>query len=284
MSASASHDHPELEKLARFAAEVARWGGELARSQIGRVQPERKGDRSVVTEADRAAQEAIFTAISARYPAHALLGEESGSGTHGYRGGSNYCWVVDPIDGTRNYARGVECYVTSVGVLLDGLPVAGALYEPPRDRMFIAWRGGGAWMISNATGDSPSTIRLPSLSDLPINPDTTIAVSTINNRPAMPQLREWIEKYIFRNAGSLCTHLIWVALGWVDGAYSQQAKLWDIVAGAVLIKETGGRFTRPDGSPMWPVDPATYAGVDLPLVTGRATFHAELLRSLMNGK
>lgn len=261
---------------------MARLGGGLARDQIGQVLSERKGDRSVVTEADRAAQEAIFAAIAKQFPGHAFLGEESGSGTHCYRGGSDYCWVVDPIDGTRNYARGVECYVTSVGVMHEGVPVAGALYEPPRDRMFLAWRGGGAWLIRDGEGASPRMMRLPGLADKPINPDTTIAVSTINNRPAIPQLREWIEKYIFRNAGSLCTHLIWVALGWVDGAFSQQAKLWDIVAGAVLVEEVGGRLTRPDGSPLWPVDPCAYPGVDMPLVAGRPTFHAELLRSLGN--
>lgn len=274
--------HPsELENLARFAAEIARLGGGLALDLIGRVATERKGDRSVVTEADRAVQEAIFTSIRARFPDHALLGEEAANGSHSYRVGSGYCWVVDPIDGTRNYARGVECYVTSVGVMYEGAPVAGALYEPPRDRMFTAWRGGGAWIAGDG---QPTLTRLPQLRDKPINPDTTLAVSTMNNRPAMPQLREWIEKYIFRNAGSLCTHLIWVAQGWIDGAFSQQAKLWDIVAGALLIEECGGQFTRPDGSPMWPIDSEKYKGEDLPLVTGTQTFHAALLRSLANSK
>lgn len=280
-------DQPELAELARFAAEVARLGGNLAREQMGRVQSERKGDRSVVTEADRAVQAAIFSGISARYPGHALLGEEVAAGSHCYRGGSDYCWVVDPIDGTRNYARGVECYVTSVGLLHQGMPVAGALYEPPRDRMFMAWRGGGAWTMSG-TGrgatESAELVRMPQAQDKPLNSDTTIAVSTVNNRPVAPHLRDWIEKYIFRNAGSLCTHLIWVAQGWVDGAFSQQAKLWDIVAGAVLIEETGGRFTRPDGGPIWPIDPAGYLGTDIPLVTGRPNFHAELLKSLRNSE
>jgi len=277
----------ELNAFARFAAELAHIGGTLARTQIGTVPVERKGDLSLVTQADRAAQHAILSAIADRYPQHAVLGEETLAAPHRHAvsGPSDYCWVVDPIDGTRNYARGVESYVTSVGLLHRGVPVAGALYEPPRDRMFMVWRGGGAWRADGyaqggaAAGAARAFDRMPSAPDKPIDTDTTIAISTLNGRSLTPLMRQWIETYVFRNAGSLCTHLIWVALGWVDGAYSTQAKLWDIAAGALLVEESGGRFTRPDGGPIWPIDTAAYTGADLPLVTGTPTFHAELLRS-----
>jgi len=267
----------DLESLARFAADVARIGGDLAREQIGRVTAERKGDSSLVTEADRAAQHAILSAIADRYPDHTVLGEETLAAPqrHGVSGHSDYCWVVDPIDGTRNYARGVETYVTSVGLLHEGVPVAGALYEPPRDRMFVTWRGGGATLNGRV---------LPSAPDRPIDSDTTIAISTLNGRPLTPLMHRWIETYVFRNAGSLCTHLIWAALGWVDGAYSTQAKLWDIAAGALLVEETGGRMTDPQGGSLWPIDPAKYANTNIPLVVGTPTFHAALLESVTRAK
>lgn len=273
MSRTSPLDPTELADLARFAESLARLGGGMARDQMGSVTAERKGDASLVTQADRAVQHAILTAIAERHPEHAVLAEETlvEPDRHGVSGPSDYCWVIDPIDGTRNYARGVQTYVTSVGLLHRGRPVAGALYEPPRDRMFVAIRGGGATL---------NGMRLPHAPDRPIDSDTTIAMSTLNGRALTPVMRQWIESYVFRNAGSLCTHLIWVALGWVDGAYSTQAKLWDIAAGALLVEETGGRFTDPNGGPIWPIDPSKYTGADMPLVTGTPTFHAELLRSL----
>jgi len=263
---------PSLTEFLRFAESLARLGGGIARSYFGRVSATRKSDASLVTEADHAVQHAILSEIARAYPDHAVLGEETIARPEAHRAAAHaeYCWVIDPIDGTRNFARGVETYVTSVGLLHRGSPVAAALYDPPRDRLFAARLGGGA------TQDG----RPLSTGDRPIDTDTTLALSTLNGRPLTPRIQRWMETFVFRNAGSLCMHLIWVAQGQCDGAYSTQAKLWDIAAAALLVTEAGGRVTDLSGHPLWPIDVAIYAGQDVPLIAATRTMHDRLIRSI----
>lgn len=258
--------------LRQTAVELARLGGEMAASWFGRVTSTRKADGTPVTEADHAVQEAILAVVGERHPDHAILVEEAVPRPERHRAAADadYCWVVDPIDGTRNYARGMDVYAVSVAVLRAGEPVAGAVFDATGNAVYSAVRGGGAFFE-----DKP----LRSV-DRPIGRDTTVALSSFRHRPMPQAVRPWLDAYLFRNLGSLCLHLVRVASGIMDAAYARECKLWDIAAGSLLITEAGGRITSGDGSALWPIDVAHYDGEDLPMLAGTPTMHARLLQSL----
>lgn len=260
------------EALRRAASELARIGGETARRYFGNVKVVRKADDSPVTEADHAAQDEILRILSERYPAHAIVGEETIArpDRHAEIADAKYCWVIDPIDGTRNFSRGANIYATSVAVMDEQGPLAGAIYDATSESIYSAARGGGAF-----ADERPMALRAR-----PIDSDTNVMVSSFRRTKMPPPVREWMDRFLFRNYGSLCLHLAWVAAGLGDAAFSIECKLWDIVAGALIITEAGGVVTDQLGQPIWPMDVAAYAGEDLPILAGSASLHAELLRSL----
>src|SRR5690606_26681787 len=131
--------HDELLAGALAAAEAG--ARVLAERFGGRRRIEHKGAIDLVTDADRAAEAAIVDAIRARFPAHAILAEEGGE-----TGESRFRWIVDPLDGTTNYAHGLPQFCTSVACEVDGSIVAGAIVDPMREERFTAVRGGGAFL------------------------------------------------------------------------------------------------------------------------------------------
>ncbi len=272
--------HPDMNAttptvLRTVACRLAETGAITARRFFGNVTATRKADDSPVTDADHAAQAAILDAISSEYPEHAVLTEEPvpEPDRHAPAATSEYCWIVDPIDGTRNFARGVGVWSTSVGVLRRGRPVAGAIYDATSSRIFSASVADGAWC-----GDqSLTTIGRE------IDSDTTIAISSLHRRRMPPALQTWLERYQLRNIGSLCLHLVWVAAGMADAAFGADCKLWDIAAGSLLIEEAGGIVTDHQGHAVWPVDPAKYDDESLSVLAGFPQAHSHLLASLLTG-
>ncbi|HVP12410.1 MAG TPA: inositol monophosphatase [Phycisphaerae bacterium] len=262
-------------ELRAAACDLARLGGRTAQELFGKVSMARKADDTPVTQADHAVQEAILAALASRYPLHGIVVEEQVARPerHAPVAVSEYCWVVDPIDGTRNFGRGSNVYSTSVAVLHMGCPLAGAIYDATSGQVFSASRGGGAFRE-----DQRLTVV-----DRPIDYNTILALSSIRRRLIAPAVRAWMRQSLYRNAGSLCLHLIWVAAGCVDAAYAVECKVWDVAAGALLIQEAGGVITSPTGQPLWPIDLPAYRGQDIPILAGTPRMHAALLESLRNG-
>jgi myo-inositol-1(or 4)-monophosphatase len=263
----------DVDQLRRTAADLARAGAEAARPLFGAVRATQKTDHTPVTQADHAAQAAILGELARRHPAHAILVEEEVARPerHAALAGAEYCWLVDPIDGTRNFARGVRMYGICVAVLRAGRPVAAATHDAALGVVYSAAAGGGAWR-----GESP--MRLP---DRPPDTDTTVGISSFR-RQAMPvAVRGWMDRYLFRNLGAVGLHLAWVSAGLMDAAYSAESKLWDIAAGALLVEEAGGRVTDGRGRGLWPIDPAGYRGEDVPILAAGPAMHARLLESLL---
>lgn len=275
--------HPD--ELRLFAIELAHRGGRAADRLFGKVSVQRKADKSPVTEADHIAQDAILRALAEKFPDHAVLVEETlaDPSRHGRIKSSPYCWVVDPIDGTRNFARGIRIYACSVAVLYNGRPIAGAIYDASSGVMFSAASGGGAlrneerlfldesvatnWTHDVANGASTSG------SDR----ETTIAVGSFRRKPMPPFVRDWIGRYLIRNMGSTSLHFTWIAAGLVDAAYTNECKLWDIAAAALLIEESGGLMTTTSGASPWPVQLDAYGGEDFHVLGGVRAIHRQLL-------
>jgi myo-inositol-1(or 4)-monophosphatase len=257
------------------ACEFARVGAAVAEAMFGTVETSRKADDTPVTEADHAAQEAILREVGRRYPGHGIIVEELVARPEWHAGldAAEYCWVIDPIDGTRNYGRGVRMYGTTVAVLRSGVPVAGAVYDANLKVMYSASEGEGAFR-----DESPLRLR-----ERVIDGDTTIAISSFRRRTMPVAVRGWMERYLFRNQGAVSLHLAGVAAGLIDGAISVDCKLWDIAAAALLIEKAGGRISGLQGEPLWPIEVAAYAGGDLPVVAGHPLLHAELIRNLREG-
>lgn len=267
-------DDLSTEELHATAREWARLGARIAARYFGRAVISRKADDSPVTDADVAAQDAILEAIRRRYPLHCVLGEEaSGSTMDAGDRAAAYCWAVDPIDGTRNFARNIGVYATSVGVLHDGHPVAGAIHDATTGRVYSAYRGGGTFVDGRPLG----------IVERPVDGDSTIMISSFRRRPVPEAVRTWMDRYPFRNQGSVCLHLAWVAAGMADAACAMECKLWDIAAAGLLVTEAGGVLTDHRGMAVWPVDVAAYNDEDLPILAGSRTMHAHLLPGLAEG-
>lgn len=265
--------HRELLETTR---DLARLGGDTARRFLGNVSVSRKLDSTPVTEADHAVQEALLDVIARRHPAHSIIVEETVHGPDRHRSveEAEYCWVIDPIDGTRNFAAGVSVYSTSVCVMRGGSPIAGAIHDATSGRVFSAGAGVGAFC-----DDRPIALR-----PLPAESDCVVFVSSFRRKPAPAAVKGWMDRYLFRNQGSLCIHFAWIACGSGDAAYAPECKLWDLAAGALLVHEAGGVITHADGRALWPMDLSSYEGGDIPVLAGSAMLHAELLKNLTQGR
>jgi myo-inositol-1(or 4)-monophosphatase len=224
---------PAAEEAARAASQILlEWADKFTVSE--------KGPADLVTEADLASQTAIHRILSERFPEHGFLGEE---GLSTASGAGDFCWVIDPLDGTSNYVHGFPYYAVSIGLTCRGEPVAGVVYDPTRDEMFSAALGAGA-----ALNDRP--IR-PSRC-APLNQAMLIASFPRAVTPDSAPIRRFLavlpHAQTIQRSGSAALNLAYVAAGRIDGFWSTSLKPWDVAAGAAIVAAAGGQVTRMDGS------------------------------------
>jgi len=266
-----------LRSLRELAERAARAGGAVARQSFGKPTAVRlKADRSEVSEVDEAAQRAVIDCIRAQRPDDGFVAEETLVGPEGQRWpppeNERVCWVIDPLDGTRNYIRGIPLYTCSVGAMLHGFPIAGAIYLPPDERLFSASRAEGFFEDGRPI-TRRSRAPAPGRSPKPI-----VAIpSSFSGDTEKALLNAWLGRVVVRNLGVASLHLALVAAGPFDAALLSDARLWDIAAGWVLIDVIGGVMTTLAGQPMFPLDVAEYRGEALP---GMAARDAEMLAHL----
>jgi len=243
----------------------------MAADRLGQTEGRLKADRSWVTEVDLAVQEAIVANIHSRFPEHAVLAEEDAAAPAGLPspGQAEYCWVIDPIDGTRNYVRGLPIFTTAIAVLRKGDSIVAATYDPFADRMYTATKGGGAQVNGKPVA----------VDDRGKHFDTMIGVPS-DRRVAPPNgVRCWGETMVLRCTGSTALHLGLVASGSLDAAYSLDTRLWDVAGGALMVQEAGGVVTNVTGRPIFPIDLAACSGERTQFLAAGVKLHAELLTS-----
>jgi myo-inositol-1(or 4)-monophosphatase len=229
---------------------AARAGGAVLVEGLRRPkQVERKSERtSIVTWADVTAQAAIIDVIGERFPGHAILAEEDRPGDgEGHVGDSTVTWLIDPLDGTTNYAHGVPFACTSVAVRdADGL-AAGAIFDPFREELFTAARGGGAWLGGDRLAVSVADSAAGALVCTGIQADDPDAIAGFGRR--MLALSHHCRGVRCVGSPALC--LAYVAAGRIDAFLERDATYaWDVGAGALLISEAGGRIEDLDGGPV----------------------------------
>ena len=211
-----------------FCRALARDAGKLAHRAFGTSATSLKGRHDVVTAMDREVERYIRAAIASRYPQDAVIGEEEG-GAAGER-----LWLIDPIDGTANYARGQPRYCVSIGYLEGRRPVLGAIYDPSHDWLYAAARGEGAWRDGERLAVSP-------VAELTA---ATIECGWSTRRPADDYIaliaRVLRAGAAARRAGSGALGLADVAAGRAEAYCELHINAWDCAAGIVLVEEAGG--------------------------------------------
>ncbi len=205
---------------------------------------EMKSERtSIVTWADITAQQEIVKIVTGRFPDHAILGEEGLAGA-----ADGPCtWLVDPLDGTSNYAHGIPFACTSVGVRDDQGLAAGAIFEPFRRELFTAIRGGGAWLDGERLTVSDTSTLERALVCTGIQSDDRAAIEDYGRRIVALN----IHCRGVRGLGSPALCLAYIAAGRIDAFLERNATYaWDVGAGGLMITEAGGRIEDLDGGPL----------------------------------
>ena len=254
-----------------LAERLAREGGDIALRHFRRVLAERKADNELVTQADREVQAHILDAVRREFPADGFIGEEA---EHAQlfreNADAEHCWVIDPIDGTNNFAVGVPLFAVSIAVLQGGSPELGVIHDPIHDELYRAERGRG----STRNGEP---LRVTSV---PLDSHAFFGSPSVFASRVPGYAVRWMEAYKPRILGSIALHLAYVAAGLFHWTVAYRTKLWDVAAGALLVEEAGGRVTDLAGRPLFPTDLATENGRLFPILASNGTLHDERLRDI----
>jgi len=228
-----------LNAMLAAAINAARQAGVLLRTYYERgVVADHKGEIDLVTEADRASEALILKSIAGQYPDHAFLAEEGGAS-----GASSHVWLVDPLDGTTNFAHGYPQFSVSIALQIDGQTEIGVVFDPLRDELFTAQRGRGAFLNGcpirvSATPDLAHSLLV---TGFPYDRQTS-EHNNVRQHSAFLMRSQGVLR-----AGSAALDLAAVACGRLDGYWEYKLSPWDWAAGILLVEEAGGRVTDEQG-------------------------------------
>jgi len=247
--------------------DALRRSGRVLKRRFGKVGYREKGRANLITVADLESQRAVLGAIRRAYPDDDYKAEEDEVKLTG----AEYLWLVDPLDGTTNYAHSYPASCVSIGVLRRGRPVLGGIYDPSRDELFLAEKGKGTTLNGRRIRVSkPRRVA-----------DSLLITGFAYDRAKRPDF--YLKRFkVFltrshdvRRSGSAALDMAWIAAGRADGFWEFKLNPWDVAAGWLLVQEAGGKVTDFSGKD-WR-DPATI-GVETLATNGRV--HAEMLRIL----
>jgi myo-inositol-1(or 4)-monophosphatase len=236
----------DIQKFLTIATQAAQAGGEVLRSFWGKLENvQEKTPGNLVTEADTASERVVLNILKTAFPEHRILAEESGASGEIT---SSYVWAVDPLDGTTNYAHHFPVFSVSIGLLFEGQPIVGVVYNPITDELFSAGVGLSAFLTQNGRSQS---IRVSTTRQVA---DSLLATGFAYDRTKVKD-NNYAEFCHFtqvtqgvRRLGSAALDLAYVAAGRFDGYWERGLSPWDMVAGIVLVLEAGGEVSSYDQS------------------------------------
>ncbi|UCB57765.1 MAG: inositol monophosphatase [Candidatus Omnitrophota bacterium] len=248
-----------------LAIKIAREIGRLLLANFGKkLKVSEKGDRDLVSNIDKKAEEIAIRLIKKHYPEDSILSEESGH----LPSAAGFRWIIDPIDGTHNYIYNIEIFGTSVALEYGDEVILGAIYMPVGDELYTAQKGKGAYRNGKKISVSKR-----SLKEATLIYDSTIR---LDKEPMLRKLGELSDRvFNVRMLGSTVRALTYLAEGKVDIEIEFHDKLWDFAAGLLLVKEAGGEATDFQGKP-WSTGSKNY-------IASNAIAHKELIDIMSGG-
>lgn len=227
--------HPEVDLRLQALEQIARRAGSVALGYFRdptRYSIRFKGVQDPATEADQAVEKLITTGLLAAFPQDGILGEELIHERHD--GASGFLWVIDPIDGTQNFMSRIPAWCVSIALMFEGRPIAGVVFDPNSDEMFLARRGGGATLNAKPIAVSQADSLDQGAVGLGYSFRTDIApVLTFIERLSHA-------RGLFQRSGSAALNLAYVAQGRLLGYWEAHVNAWDCLAGIILVEEAGG--------------------------------------------
>lgn len=258
-----------MTRITEFAKTLAVKAGKLVKGGFNQhLNVQYKGRINPVTQIDLASEKLITQSIAKRFPDHAILAEEGSDS----RGKSDYIWIVDPLDGTVNFAHGFPVYCISIGLQHLGETIAGAVYDPERNELFWAQKGKGAWLNKVRIHVSKETRLDRALLATGFAYD--IGSSKKNNLGYFARMAKKAQG--IRRPGSAAIDLCWLAAGRIDGFWELKLCPWDTAAASLIVTEAGGQLSRVDGS--------TYSIFEPDLLASNTRLHRAMRRVLHAGR
>jgi len=221
----------------KCACEAANEAGKVLKKYWGKDHQiaKKQGDSDLVTEADGEAEKVVIEIIKKYYPEHGILAEESGA----FESDSEYLWVIDPLDGTTNYAHNLPFSAVSIALLKNGDPILGVVYNPLLEEFFSAQKGQGAYLNNKAI----SVSKIDQLKN-------SVFVTGFPYDRTENRHNNYLEFCYFthltqgvRRFGAAAIDLCYVAMGRFDGFWEQKLSIWDIAAGVLILEEAGGKVS-----------------------------------------
>ena len=261
------------ETLVSFATQIARRAGEVLRRYYvprpGLEQPPtadtKSTDIDLVTQADLESERLILNAIRTAFPEHAILAEESGESDGREVGRAEYRWLVDPLDGTTNFAHGLPLFAVALALQQGDRLILAVTYDPLRDELFVAQAGQGATLNGQPIRVSNTSVLRRAL--MATGFAYVRATTDLNNLAEFNRMMPRVQG--IRRMGSAALDLAYLACGRIDGYWEYHLSPWDWAGGALLIREAGGRVTNIQGQP-WRVG-------DTSLAASNGLIHDQLL-------
>jgi myo-inositol-1(or 4)-monophosphatase len=255
---------PKLASFLEAACRAALVGGSI----IGKLYNsphtiEMKGAINLVTEADVASESAVIASLNEDSPGINIMAEESAGDNP--KPPTGMTWIIDPLDGTTNFAHGFPFFAVSIALLKDGIPQVGVVYCPMQDELFAACRNSGAWLNGEPIRTTETKFLVESLvgTGFPYDIHNRLDDVLAQMRTVLPKVRD------IRRAGAAAVDLAYVACGRLDGFWEMDLQPWDTAAGWLLVTEAGGTvsdFAGQEYSPFFPEILATNSKLH-PLLT-----------------
>ena len=266
-----------MSRLLETAIVAARLAGQHAMEEINFIKTSLKGEDELVTQADAQCQKIIIDRIKESYPDHGFIAEEGSGGKlfkQAPRGDEPVWWIIDPIDGTNNFAHGMLLFVVSVAAVYKGSPIAGVIFEPATESMYTAVKDGETQLNGRRiqTGEEA----LDKISSVGLDSHLNCSEETIPGWAC-----KIIDRTRFRNLGTTALQLAYVAKGSMVATITDTPKIWDIAAGALIVESAGGIVTNWRAEKIFPFDIDNYEGGTFQTIASNKKTHAEII-SLLN--
>jgi len=252
---------------------AARLAGQRAMEEINFIKASVKNSRELITQTDIRCQQIIVERIKETYPDHGFIAEEGAEGKifkQPPRGDEPIWWVIDPIDGTNNFAHRILLFTVSIAAMYQGEPIVGVIFDPATESMFTAVKGGKVQLNG----------RKITASEEAMDAFSSVGLDSHFDDGVPGWACEIIRRTRFRNFGTTALHLAYVAKGSLVAAIVSAPKLWDIAAGALIAETAGAVVSDRQGHKIFPVDLDGYQGEELQVMAANKKVHAEILKLL----